>query len=549
MRTVDLIFDEKSPLTQSQPRESRTRPIKGRASLKENAGFKYFKSFGSKTQLEASDDCRVEGVSISKMRSSKSNYLKADSAILAQEILKEQEEILGLLENSAFLTHSLTKMDVGGLTEQQHFIRTFEEVERAKLRLMHGPYPSRDYSDGDDAISVDSLEISPKRRPQSTNPPFSESFRSSELSLKEDIFREMDYLLTSDTDDDADEATGAARRGAEGDCLEDIQLELQKRIPSKLEFHRETSQEKEVSPTEKSMTRKTTRTKTRSDRYRLDYQSSGSSSDDDEKLGVELESHQPSAIILHEYLQQGLDSTRHSSHARAVSMMLGSLPEWLVLCVRSYQSVFLNDVAGAKARIEIREEESSGGFENELNARLARSARRFLQVERYVERMEREVSEITIDRQESEKCRGLRRLRNQQQQQRAALAAAGVRGGTRGGGSLSQRQLMSRSANSLASVSKEAKQSQRERQDQGHGRGMKDDGAVEYHVFGGSGGGTKEEEKLEAREMVRKGRMLLLSAAMAFGETVGQMVAQEATDMDSDLELRATGAAERPLCE
>jgi hypothetical protein len=485
MRTVDLTFDKASPLILSQPRETRSRPLKGRAS---NAGFKYSKSFGSKPQLEdLADSCRVEGVSISKMRSSKSNYLKADSAILAQEILKEQEEILGILENSAFLTHSLTRMNVEGLSEHQHFIRTFEEVERAKLRLMYGPYPSRDYSDGEDVlstISVDSLEISPKRRPPSTNTLLSESFHSSEVSLREGIFREMDSLLCSDTEEPGAEAE------REDDCLEDIQQELQKRIPSKLEFHRESSQEREG-----------TQAGRRRDRYRLDYQSD----EDIEGLGMEPRQ----SMILDEDDRLRLDS----SHGRAVSMMGGSLPEWLVLCVRSYQSVFLNDVAGAGSGSG-REEKDRG--EDDLNPRLARSARRFLQVERYLEKMEREVSEITIDRHERGKRRGMRRLRGQQPQPSELESSRRGRGGS--SRSSNQRELMSRSVSSL--VSREAKQ--REAEGEGGLEGMKDDGSVEYHAFH-----AREGQDSQAESTVRKGRMLLLSAAISFGDVVGEMIARE----------------------
>lgn len=468
MRTIDLTFDRQSPLPQSlpPPRECRAKPLKGRAS---HTGFKHSKSSGSKEDFEA---WRVEGVSLSKMRSSKSNYLQTDSAILAQEILREQEEILGLLENSSFLTHSLLARTSAeeGLSEQQHFIKAFEEVERAKLRLMYGPYPSRDSCEGEEdalstAISVDSLELSPKRRDQSANAPLSNSVRSPETSLREDVFLEMDYLLSSDTEEAAE---AAAATEEDGDCLEDIQQELHKRIPSKLEFHRETSQEREASQANRK----------RSDRYRLDYRS------DEDIEGLGMEPRQP-RDPKESRLQ--LDP----SDRRAVSMMVGSLPEWLVLCVRSYQSVFLNEKSG----------------EDEVNSRLARCARRFLQVERYLEKMEREVSEITIDRHERGKRRALRRLKNQQSE---------LESSRRGRSSSSnQRELMSRSVSSL--VSGEAKHREADSE-----RGMKDDGAVEYHAFN-----AREGRDSQVNSTLRKGRMLLLSAAISFGDVVGEMIAHE----------------------
>jgi hypothetical protein len=386
--------------------------------------------------------------------------------MLAQRILKEQEEILELLENSAFLTHSLTKLSAEGLSEQQNFIRAFEEVERAKLRLLFGPCPSReddqeedrgDRNDENDtlesqsSISSDSLEVTPRDQVKTltTLPGTMPSF---ELTLREDIFKQMDHLLGSD-----DESESESEGGEDG--LEELQQELQKRFPSRLEFSR----------AEPSLAQQSERCR--------DFTESDEESDEDER--EEVVKALPPVTAL---------SLPSNCPARLVALLLDSLPEWLVLCVRSYRSVFLNNEA------------ATGSQEGEgLTGRLERSARKFLQVERYVERLEREVWAV----------------RGRQATGATLLTAHGSRGGRSQRlhrRESSQKELMSRSTSHLS----DHKQGQRPGMAEGL---MKDDHSVRYS--------SAAESESQAVTTVRKGRMLLLSAAISFGEVAGQLIAQD----------------------
>jgi hypothetical protein len=494
MRTsvVELTFEARPPKTSREPR---VRSARGKVSLKENAGFKYSKSFGSKAQLDVeskseqsdrSRTCRIEGVSVSKFRSSRSTYLKTDSAVLAQRILEEQEEILGILENSAFLTHSLTRLSAEGLSEQQHFIRAFEEVERAKLRLLFGPYPSRDTGDGeersadrsdeDDALesqsslSVDSLDLPSKEQTKRCTP-LRSPVPSFELTLREDIFKQMDRLLGSDDEDDGEGGEGGEEESGD---LEELQLELKKRIPSRLDFNRAPPS---ASPAP-----------LRSERYR-----DISESDEDEEQHAGATPLPPPVIV--EQQRARVEGPPPPS-ARLVGLLLDSLPEWLVMCVRSYRSVFLNNESAAVGT-QSQARERSG---DDLRSRLERSARKFLQVERYLERLEREVSAV----------RG--RL--------ATEATRPIHG--HGGRSLkqshrerSQKQLMSRSIGHLDQKERPRRVS-----------AMRDDEGVRY----ASPRERAAETESQAETTVRKGRMLLLSAAISFGDVAGRIIAESVWD-------------------
>lgn len=458
---VELIFSDPRPPHQSKEPSTRPPPSKGRRLLKENAGFRYSKSLGVKSaeRMENGEKCHIHGISLSKLTSSKSSYLNTDSALIAQHILKEQEEIMELFENSAFLTHSLSRME--GLTEYQHFIRAFEEVERAKYRLLYGPYPSRKCSGDEDqqsletdsTISIDSLDLTPRRHVQSVV--FDETIPSLQQSIREDVYQEMHDLLSSD--DDEEDGPGELLNSK--DSLNDIQLELQRRIPSKLDFKNESSIHSHA----------------RRDRYI-------GVADDFEESVV------PSPSLRQQELQQDIQNEK------VITMMVDSLPEWLVLCVRSYESVYNNDQAW-------RAHTGRGG---EFGHQLERTARKYLQVERYLEKMERELSQITSTAHERKRSRKKGGIPHQVE------AEAKV---------FTQKQLMSRSSNFLVPKGTKPRE-----------EGVQDDENVVYHSSSIS---TEMMTKKEIDSTLWKGRMLLLSAAISFGEAVGQIIVNEAFDNES----------------